>query len=59
MNEYLEKIEKIEKWAKDKKGKLFDTNFVRNVKHYIEDNDFIGEKQKEAIDNIIEKFKII
>jgi len=61
MTEYIKKINRIIKWAENKKGKPFDTSFCKSVKDFIENSEENEPTnlQKNAIDNIIEKFKII
>ena len=54
--EYIQKCETILQWAITRKK--FDISFIENVLSFIEENDFITEKQMNAIDKIIKNFRI-
>ena len=50
--------ERILQWARNKKGKVFDTGFVESILEWVRENDHVTERQMECVENIIEKFKI-
>ena len=55
--EYKSKMIKILEWSTHRK-KAFDTSFIESVLDFVEQNDFISDKQMECIDNIITKFHL-
>lgn len=55
-DEYLEKIEKIMKYAD--MFKSFDSNFIDSVWEQFQANGFISDRQKSAIDKIYINFRI-
>ena len=50
--------ERILQWARNKRGKVFDTGFVESILQWVRENDHVTERQMECVENIIEKFKI-
>jgi hypothetical protein len=55
--DYAEKCNIILNWA-ERKPK-FRTDFIESVLSFIENTEFITNSQMNAIDNIIEKYKIV
>lgn len=55
-NSILKKINSVLKWAKSKSN--FDTNFIQSLKSSFNKYGKLSEKQDNALNNIIEKFKI-
>lgn len=53
---YLEKINKILEWSA--KRPRFNTKFVEDVKDKVFEYGTITDKQREAVDRIIDSFKI-
>lgn len=56
IREYICKCNLILEWAKSQPN--FDCGFIQNVKSFMQDNKNLSHKQKNAIDNIINKFEI-
>lgn len=56
---YARLIEIIEKWSQEEQNKWFKLDFVKSVKSQIIQHQKITEKQKEAIDKIVKKCKIL
>ena len=55
--DYLEeRIETVLNWAADHPD--FDLEFVESLKKQLEDRGSFSDKQEEALDNIIEKWRI-
>ena len=54
--EYIQKCEKILDWSQRKPK--FNNEFVKSVLKFIEENNYISEKQIQCVDKIITKFKI-
>ena len=50
--------ERILRWARNKKGKPFDTTFVESILDWVRENNHVTDRQLECVNNIIEKFKI-
>jgi len=55
---YSEKCDSIIEWANSTRRIDFDTTFVENILHQIQDKDFISDRQKMSIDKIIATFDI-
>lgn len=51
-----QKIETVLEWAETKQD--FDTSFVKSIENYLEKHERITDRQEEALDNIIRRFKI-
>lgn len=56
MSDYSEKIDAILNWARSKPN--FDTEFVESVENQLNERGDLTSAQEEALDNIIEKFRI-
>lgn len=56
VNSLFAKINKILKWAIDRPN--FDTEFIESLKHNCQSKGTLTENQKQALGNIIKKFKI-
>jgi hypothetical protein len=53
-----EKIEMVLEWA-DNENPDFDTEFIESLQEQYEEKGWLSEKQEEALDNIINKFRIM
>ncbi len=56
LNSSFNKINKVLKWAYD--NPTFDTSFILSLKHSCTKNGRLSNKQKESLENIINKWKI-
>ncbi len=52
-----EKIEMVLEWA-DEQGRGFDTEFIESLDNYYSAMGYLTQKQMDALDNIIAKWRI-
>ncbi len=58
LGEYEDKCAAIMSWADERGDDDFDTTFVESIQEQIEKGRDLTQKQMDAIDNIIDQFRI-
>ncbi len=59
LDQYQERCYRILEWSNENPGRSFDSTLIENVLCQITDAGFVTERQRRAVDEIIERFEIL